>query len=204
MSDFMLIIVAVLLPAIPASLLYWKLPSKASVKGPFKGLNIALQGAFAGYFLLVITVFGFFALRPKPPNFRYDVWEVRGKIAWNQNGGAINPGQLQLTLVPANQKVLGDGSFVMQVAPEVNGERLKFPTLVIEHPDFQTVSVDLNVNADRTSFGQQVKDVFVDNGAKEIAVKEAINLERKIQLPPYSDTIPPPPQAALNPQEIRK
>ena len=49
-----------LLPLIPAFLLYKFLPSKTNVSGPFKGLNIKLTGAFGGYFLLVLTSLGIF------------------------------------------------------------------------------------------------------------------------------------------------
>src|SRR5690606_19064598 len=35
------------------------LPSKTVVKGPFKGLDVNLTGAFSGYFLLVIISLGF-------------------------------------------------------------------------------------------------------------------------------------------------
>jgi hypothetical protein len=49
-----------LLPLIPAFLLYKFLPSRTSVGGPFKGLNIKLTGAFGGYFLLVVTAIGIF------------------------------------------------------------------------------------------------------------------------------------------------
>lgn len=49
-----------LLPLVPAFLLYKFLPSRTSVGGPFKGLNIKLTGAFSGYFLLVITAIGIF------------------------------------------------------------------------------------------------------------------------------------------------
>ena len=58
---FLYILAAVLLlPLIPAFLLYKFLPSRTSVGGPFKGLNIKLTGAFGGYFLLVITAIGVF------------------------------------------------------------------------------------------------------------------------------------------------
>src|SRR5258705_5318010 len=49
-----------LLPLIPAFILYKFLPSKTNVSGPFKGLNLKLTGAFAGYFLLVLTAIGVF------------------------------------------------------------------------------------------------------------------------------------------------
>lgn len=43
-----------LIPVVPAFILYRYLPSGTSVSGPFKGLNINLKGSFAGFFLLVL------------------------------------------------------------------------------------------------------------------------------------------------------
>src|ERR1700716_3283566 len=58
---FLYVLAAVLLlPLVPAFLLYKFLPSKTSVSGPFKGLNLKLTGAFGGYFLLVLTAIGVF------------------------------------------------------------------------------------------------------------------------------------------------
>lgn len=60
-DTFIYVLAAVLLlPLIPAFLLYKFLPSKTSVTGPFKGLNLKLTGAFGGYFLLVLTAIGVF------------------------------------------------------------------------------------------------------------------------------------------------
>ena len=50
------LVVIVLIPMIPAWLIFKNLPSEAAVKGPFiKGLKVNLQGAFAGYFVIFIT-----------------------------------------------------------------------------------------------------------------------------------------------------
>src|SRR5450432_330204 len=58
---FLYVLAAVLLlPLIPAFLLYKFLPSRTNVSGPFKGLNLKLTGAFGGYFLLVLTAVGVF------------------------------------------------------------------------------------------------------------------------------------------------
>jgi len=60
-NTFVYVLAAVLLlPLVPAFLLYKFLPSKTSVAGPFKGLNLKLTGAFGGYFLLVLTAIGVF------------------------------------------------------------------------------------------------------------------------------------------------
>ena len=48
--------VFVLVPIIPALLLFKALPSAAAIDGPFKGLTIKLGGAFAGYFLVLLLM----------------------------------------------------------------------------------------------------------------------------------------------------
>jgi len=56
---FLFLLAALLLvPLVPAYILYKNLPSKTSVKGPFRGLNIQLTGSFGGYFLLVFFSYG--------------------------------------------------------------------------------------------------------------------------------------------------
>lgn len=49
-----------LMPLVPAFIIYKFLPSKTSVSGPFKGLDVKLTGAFGGYFLLVLIATGVF------------------------------------------------------------------------------------------------------------------------------------------------
>ena len=52
------LLATLLVPLLPAFIIYKFLPSETVVKGPFKGLNINLTGAFSGYFLLVIISIG--------------------------------------------------------------------------------------------------------------------------------------------------
>ncbi|HUC82924.1 MAG TPA: hypothetical protein VMR70_18595 [Flavisolibacter sp.] len=53
---FLVLAVILLLPLIPAFLIYKFLPaSDTDVSGPYQGLSLKLKGAFAGYFLLVVV-----------------------------------------------------------------------------------------------------------------------------------------------------
>ena len=201
MNDLVLITFTILLPIAPAYILYKALPSQANVEGPFNGLAIRLSGAFGGYFLLVLVIVGFLTARPQLPKARYEVWAVKGQI--NQDGTPIDPQRLRLSLVPANQTVIGDGSFDIQIAPEVtDAGKLKFPTLVIEHPDFQPVSI--NLNETQAKFGQQIRNISMDIATKEIAVNGPIDLKKKIQLPPYDPSGQQPQQAVLVNQEAKR
>lgn len=63
-DNFFLVLAAILLlPLIPAYVLYKFLPaSETDVSGPYQGLSIKLKGAFAGYFLLVLACLGLYFL----------------------------------------------------------------------------------------------------------------------------------------------
>lgn len=185
-----LITFMILLPITPAYILYKALPAETTVEGPFKGLNIQLSGAFAGYFLLVLTILGFLAARPTPPT--YQVWEVKGKIGCEQDAFLLNK-RFLLTLRPPSQSVVEDGTFTIQVAttPGQAGEP-KFPTLVIEHPDYQTTTIDLD--EEQKSYGQARANVKIDKNAKSISVKEPITLKKNKAEPPYQTQGTPPPQ----------
>lgn len=203
MNDIVLITIAILLPIAPAYILYKALPpeKESTVSGPFKGLMIKLSGAFAGYFLLVLTILGFLGTRPITTDARYEVWHVRGKLNWDQGGAPADIKRAQMRLMPAAQDVGGDGSFIIRVAPEVVGpNRLQFPTLLIEHPDFQPININLNDTP--ATFGQQVGTVSRDVVAKLISVTGPIELKKTNQLPPYAPSGASPQQAALTPREV--
>jgi len=139
-DELVLITFTILLPITPAYILYKALPARASVRGPFKGLNIQLSGAFAGYFLLVLLIFGFHYSKPKST---YEVWEVRGQLK-PTDGGSIKEGAV-LSLIPSPNNVRADGHFTVTIAtmPGLDGG-VRFPQLHIEHPLYEQIDIDLN------------------------------------------------------------
>ena len=67
----------VLLPVVPAFLLFRYLPSTGRAAGPLKGLNIKFTGAFAGYLTLFLSLLAVY--RPKEsPRGCFDDWTVSG------------------------------------------------------------------------------------------------------------------------------
>src|SRR5207247_6190578 len=141
------IAVVVLVPLIPAFLLYKFLPpGRTEVGGPFKGLDIKLSGAFAGYFLVVLIVTSLlvFLIKtkpvvpcpvcPTPPATQYEVYTVAGKA--DLEDGPEYPKiyykQLTLSVEPDERTVKPDGSFslAITVMPGQIGET-KFPYLML-------------------------------------------------------------------------
>ena len=182
MNDLILITFTILLPLTPAYILYKALPAKARVSGPFKGLNIQLSGAFAGYFLLVLVIFGFLGTRPRPRDPKYEVWKVTGKMKFDNSWTDTEKEKVQLSLIPGNQRIYANGDFEMLVAPEIaEGGKLKFPKLLIRQDGFQIVTIDLD-NAEAT-YGQMSQAVSKDFRTKDIDVKTPIELQPDI---PYN------------------
>lgn len=75
---FLFLLAALLLvPLVPAYILYRNLPSETVVKGPFRGLTVQLTGAFGGYFVLVLIGWGLFSyleqVRQPTTVFEYNI-----------------------------------------------------------------------------------------------------------------------------------
>jgi len=175
MTDELVIITfTILLPITPAYILYKALPARANVSGPFKGLNIQLSGAFAGYFLLVLLIFGFHYSQPKKN--LYEVWEVEGQLKAD-HGGSVGE-KTVLSLLPPNINMRPDGRFNVLIAtmPGINGG-IKFPQLHIEHPDYQTVDIDLNEV--EPGYGQEKCHISKSDRNKELKLDNLVILKRK-------------------------
>jgi hypothetical protein len=136
------LIFIVLVPTLPAYLLFRALPSTAIVTGPLKGLTINLGGAFAGYFALVVLIFSTHSIWNPPP--AYQVWDVKGKIV-EPVGAATHPLQMQdFQLEPAAFKSLGAGTFKLTLftTPAQDGS-IQFPDMKINREPYDSVPVSL-------------------------------------------------------------
>ncbi len=96
MNVLVVISVLVLLPMIPAFVLFKVLRSTGEVSGPLGSFKIALGGAFGGYFALTVFVFMIAekaeVIQPAAP-----VWHVRGTIQFD-DGDSNAP--VQCTVLP--------------------------------------------------------------------------------------------------------
>ena len=81
-NNLIVLFVLVLLPLIPAFLLFKALPSTAVVKGPLTGLNIDLGGAFGGYVALTVFIATFYSTRMSGP----ETWTVQGDLQASEGG----------------------------------------------------------------------------------------------------------------------
>lgn len=181
----------ILLPIIPAYILYKTLPAKTAVSGPFQGLRIDLSGAFAGYFLLVIVIVTFG--RPVKADLTYEVWTVKGKIE-DEDGGVLPRDKINLNLQPRSVEYLDDGAFEMDIlVRRGQSGQVKFPTLLVERQPAQAFGNEtVHLDSSMEKLGKKyARDI--NKESREITITDPIKL-KKLAEKPYA-----PPAAAPNP-----
>lgn len=181
-NDLTYIAAVVLIPLIPAFLLYKYLRSgRTSVGGPFKGLDIKLSGAFAGYFLMVLVVSSFviFLIRQKPipPAYQYEVYTVQGQVDLQATDSSekLDYSRFMLSLQPPPSAVKTDGTFSFEI-PVKRGQvgEPEFPDLLVGYnePNFELRTVHLDERAPY----QQDFTVTYNKDRKTIVITPKIQL----------------------------
>jgi hypothetical protein len=139
MTDLLYLACMILLPIVPAYLLFKALGSTGDVSGPLMGLKIKLGGAFAGYFAVLVLLFVMYHVWHPT----YQVWKVHGVVQDEHGIPFQTLDRSNVTLQPADLTLFPDGTFDMQFAA-VPGD---WPTLVINYPNYQAVTVLLDPGA---------------------------------------------------------
>ena len=137
-----------LLPVIPAYLLFATLPGHAAVRGPLKGFKINLSGAFAGYFAILLLLLAFPSVWKPGPASGIRRWVVRGRIV-NPDGSPVQPlDPKNVTLSPPTLEVGSDGNFTVSFAatPTEDGEGVVFPDLVVAADGCKPQTIHLGPN----------------------------------------------------------
>lgn len=178
LATFLYLGLVVLLPIVPAWVLFRTLRSSAIVKGPLKGLNLNLGGAFAGYFALLITILSTHNLWN--PSLEWQVWEVSGTIT-DENGRVIEPLDVNDVIVkPSSFDTSIGGRFTLIISTTpTQGGGVAFPALEVSYPNYQAKRIPLDPS---DSLSNDIKMVR-DENARRITLPP-ISLKK---LPEYSD-----------------
>lgn len=190
-NTFLYVLAAVLLlPLIPAFLLYKFLPSRTSVSGPFKGLNLKLTGAFGGYFLLVITSIGIFF--PLLKNEQAKIIEqqdqrikelentMNGHQQWVMKGNVVStsPKQTKVFFDESGTNFYETGEFSMNFNAELQNGKAALPkALCIFNKDdgYRVLNLSRDFNSpDIKAFGIN----FIDS-SHTIMIDSAIDIQSK-------------------------
>src|SRR5271167_2496018 len=104
-------VVLIIIPLVPAYVLFKALPSSADVSGPLQGLALKLSGAFAGYFALMVLTF---TQLPHVRQFAsaetHQVWTVEGNLQ-DEQGNGILVGPCEVHFMPDQYGSFASGWF---------------------------------------------------------------------------------------------
>src|SRR5689334_10019028 len=144
LSLLMCYVVLIIIPIVPAYVLFRALPSSANVTGPLQGLELKLGGAFAGYFALL--VFTFIQL-PRVRQFAvpemHQVWTVQGNLLDDQGNGVL-VGPCEVHFLPETYGATAGGWFKTTfITNPAEGNRPDFPHLSIGHTGFPPKEIPL-------------------------------------------------------------
>jgi len=189
-DTFAVILVAsfvVLVPLIPAFLLYRFLPSTIRVSGLLKGLKVQLTGAFAGYVLVLLIVHDYVP-RPLPPSTREEgvaLWTIEGRLQLEGEDASQDVRTVELLFQPpAPPQPAPDGRFEVPYVPFLAGRGAVSTTLVVrKDPTF--LPVTLHFEADSVSIGETRYALRVDSAGRKITILRTIVL-RQVTVPSSS------------------
>ncbi|MBA4395092.1 MAG: hypothetical protein C0407_16195, partial [Desulfobacca sp.] len=91
-------------------------------------------GAFAGYFLVLLTVFAYLYT-----NKEGEIWQVKGLVSFENGSAESNVKDLSILIKPPNLTINKDGTFQMDLlVKRGSGGKTVMPSLSIEHPLYKT------------------------------------------------------------------
>jgi hypothetical protein len=175
--------VIVLLPVIPAYLLYSKLPNRTIVKGPFKGLSLHMTGSFGGFFVLSILTFTVIVtlLKLAPSN---ELWTVEGVVDLT----GTNHHSVHYLVQPPIIRPLCDGGFERFAIENVPLMTNLGTTLLVDVDSFDPIGVPLN----RVG---SIPDKYVlrlDNGSRTISILDTLRVSHLLASQPAGVTVVQP------------
>ncbi|MEY2493933.1 MAG: hypothetical protein QOJ45_425 [Verrucomicrobiota bacterium] len=193
------IFTAILLPVIPAILLFKILPaSTTDVSGPFKGLQVKLGGAVGIYFLLVLIIS--FGPKPTPPS-PSEVWRVKGYVQ-DENGETLAADKVNMNIQPNTVEYRNDGSFKMDVLVKRNDMgTVDMPILNVLWQPAQSFG-NATIHLDPTDRTGKIYKLETNQAAHEIVIVEPIKLGKRIAEAPYQPPTNVTPQPTSLPSAL--
>lgn len=120
--------ILVLLPMIPAVILFKFLKSAGGGEGKFAGWQWKFSGSFAAYVLVFLMLWA--AVQAQLINRDAEVWTVRGNVQASDTSNIAN--FMAIKSVPQMLNIEADGSYEFKVIVARNGGQLEFPRIILD------------------------------------------------------------------------
>ncbi len=201
-------VVLILLPLIPAVLLFKVLPSTGEVDGTFQGMRYKFGGAAAGYFavMAVLALRVFPELKDQTAQLaqiakaqqdalqvdRYETWHVKGAVNLAKTDPNQPPADMRVRLVPPAFQSMPGGGFDYEVPVLARGNERTFPNVVFDHEGYAGFTLCLTGKS-QCDFGNSWVDQEADLSKHIIKLRAPILLE---PIAPYTGGQQPVPVAA--------
>lgn len=172
MSEQLIILSAlILLPLIPAYLLFKLLPSSADVEGPMptSNMKVRLGGAFGGYAALAMFLATFWSQTMHEKKDAMGTWRVQGRLQFAD--GAPRP-HVSIDLGPPRLQIDNANNFYLEI-PVAKGEEV--PPIVIDAAGYPSRTVRLAPGDN--DFGTNYKRI-IDAKARQIRISDPIVFEK--------------------------
>ena len=177
--DYVYTLLILLIPIIPAFILFRFLPGSANVQGPFRGLDIKLGGAFAGYIVAVILSWWIVSSLLAPT--WSDNWNVVAHLKFaGQGGNQPSPTEALILVHPPTPEIDSNGLIQLTVAiPRVCKNSYELQRLIVAQDGYETVAIPLDPDRKHlASYGGEDYQVSFDVSKKQIIVTQPIVLTK--------------------------
>jgi hypothetical protein len=173
-----------LLPLIPALMIYKFLPSTTVIKGPFKGLHLDLTGAFGGYFLLVlVSIPVIYALQNNQlskelENMKRELSEEKSKYQYWSITGILKSNEPEIT------KIFIDGENPIPNRSGMFTAACFIPYDIVTHEIHLPNSVCFYNRNEGYKIVNLTKnnEAIIDSIKKNISIKDSILMSRNFNL----------------------
>jgi len=181
--DYAYMLLILLLPLLPAFLLFRFLPSSSAVvDGPFKGFNIKLGGAFGGYIVAVFLSW-YIASSLLAPTWS-DNWNVVARLQFvGATGAKPSPTEAFVLVHPPTPDIDSNGTLQLMVPiPRVHNSGAELQRLIVAYDGYETVNVPLDPDQRHVAtYGGTDYQVKYDEKNHQITICQPIVLTRAAQ-----------------------
>lgn len=135
--------VTILLPLIPAVVLFRFLSSSADAEGPVHGLRVRLGGPIAAYTVLFLCLL---YVRPQA-DVHFHTWTVSGVLNFDHlpTEDEPNVNDVMIRFVPPRLNVMNEGAFTWEIPVIERDGTLQFPDLQIDLRNFRGQTIPLGI-----------------------------------------------------------
>ena len=151
------LLIVILVPIIPAYLLFKKLKSSARASGPIspiKDFTVKFGGAFAGYFPIFLLLYLKLPHQFTQVSTKKDLWEITGNVKDADTNKKIQSSQADLQVILEPYSKVKGGTFTLYLPSAIiNGkEKLDYRLQVEDNKEVYLSSNELNLD--------EIKDQF--------------------------------------------